>query len=166
MIRFHAHRHQFVVLFALLSLMVLGGTVTSAASDPASAAPILSGVVNTTGAPGTVTVTGKGFTSGGAVSVALYDRWSAKLHETRFTTAVPAFHGPNGSQDPAVGYSPGGILSEAFGGLCGAPVMVRAYDWQTAQWSNWLDVESTTASPAFYGPNGGLDPAVGFSRIC
>jgi hypothetical protein len=52
----------------------------------------------------------------------------------------PVF-GPNGSQDPASGYVPGNPGREVALNLCGTAVMVRAYDAQTAVWSNMLDVD-------------------------
>ena len=172
MTRSHARRRPLVPLLALLGLVALGGASAGAvaAADPAAPpglvgpVPILTGAGATAGSPGTVTVTGEGFTVGGAVYVALYDRWGATLHEHRSTTADRAVYGPNGSQDPAVGFRRGGTLSEAFGGLCGATPMAWAHDRGTARWSNWLDVDP--AGLAHHGPNGSQDPALGFSPGC
>jgi hypothetical protein len=120
MARSHVRR-RLVMLLALSSLMVLGRATASAEVDPDSAS---------------------GLGSAGPVLTG---------------------YGPNGSQDPALGFRRGGTSSDAFGGLCRATAMVRAYDRQTARWSNWLDVES---GPAVYGPNGSQDPALGFRPGC
>ena len=90
--------------------------------------------------PGTVNVTGNGFTAGGWVYVALYDRWGAKLYETRWLNASATVFGPDGSQDPAAGFVRGGAVNESFANLCDAQAMVRAYDQQSSTWSNWSDV--------------------------
>lgn len=55
--------------------------------------------------------------------------------------AHEAVYGPNGSQDPAQGYVAGDDSQERAA-ACAAPLMVRAFDQQTASWSNLLDVDS------------------------
>lgn len=50
-----------------------------------------------------------------------------------------AIYGPNGSMDPAQGYIPGNGADQI---LCDQPLMVRAFDNQTAAWSNLVDVDS------------------------
>jgi hypothetical protein len=52
----------------------------------------------------------------------------------------PVF-GLNGSQDPASGYLRGNPGHAVARNLCGAEVMVRAYDAQNAAWSNVLDID-------------------------
>ena len=162
---------RFVLLLAVSSLAVLGPATSRAAAEvsgggeASGAGPVLTGAAGTGQGPGTVLVTGERFTASGEVYVALYDRWGAQLHETRWTTAGLAAYGPNGSADPAVGFRPGGAVGEAFGGLCGATAMVRAYDQRTARWSNWLDVDAAAAGLSSYGPNGSADPALGFRSV-
>ena len=144
-----ARRRRLVLVLAFVSLVALASTATSdvAAPDPAAptgsarAVPALTGASAAGQRSGTITVTGETFTPEGRVYVALYDPWGATLYETRWLTASPTVYGPNGSSDPAAGFSRGGVLREAFGGLCGATPMVRAYDEATATWSNWLDVD-------------------------
>ena len=169
MIRPHARR-PLVPLLALLGLVAFGGTTAAAAArsagPAAGGAPVLTGVVASARSPGTVAVAGEGFTPGGGVYVALYDRWGAAPRETRWTAASRAAHGPNGRADPARGFRRGGGLSEAFGVACGAEAAARAYDGATARWSNWLDVDPAAARPARYGPNGSADPALGFRPGC
>jgi len=53
-----------------------------------------------------------------------------------------AIYGPNGSQDPAQGYIPGSSLSEAASTYCEQALMARAFDQNTASWSNLVDVAS------------------------
>lgn len=50
-------------------------------------------------------------------------------------------YGLNGSQDGALGSVPGGANDDIVGSFCGSALMVRAYDAQTAQWTNVLDVD-------------------------
>lgn len=61
-----------------------------------------------------------------------------ELFETRWVTVSGTVYGPNGSQDSAVGYKEGA----AFASMCGATVMVRAFDQVSDSWSNLLDVDA------------------------
>ena len=141
-----SRRRRPVLLLALLGLAALGGAATGGIAaanpaDPSRSVPALIGASAMGERPGTITVTGEAFTPGGRVYVALYDQWGATLHETRWVTASGTVYGPNWSADPAAGFSRGGVLREAFGDLCGATPMARAYDQATATWSNWLDAD-------------------------
>ena len=167
-------RRPLVLLLVLSGLAAFGGTASAAATADdradrtgrAGVAPILTGAAAIAGAPGTIAVTGEGFTPGGAVVVVVYDRWGATPVEIRSATASRNSYGPNGSQDPAIGFKRGGILHEALRHPCGAAASVRAYDRESAAWSNWLDVDATAVRPARYGPNGSADPALGFRPGC
>jgi hypothetical protein len=117
-------------------------------------------------APGTVRVTGEGFTPDGLVYVALHVRGDAAPREARWTAASRAAYGPNGSADPALGFRPGGTLSETVPAPCGAEAAARALDGRTARWSNWLDIDLASARPARYAPNGSTDPARGYRSGC
>lgn len=128
-----------------------------------SAAPIPQAI-------GAVSIAGTGFTPGGAVFVALHNSWGVERHEPRWLVASTSTYGPNGSQDPALGYRPGGTIGAVFGmsyvihgpdgsqdpargyvtvgatgevvgSLCGDPLMARAYDAGTGEWSNVLDID-------------------------
>ena len=138
MSRFHIRR-PVVVLLMLAGVMVLGPSTTSA-THPTGILPTLTDAVATTRESGTITVRGEGFSPGGQVYVALYDRWGNTLHETRWVTASSTVYGRDGRADPAAGFHRGGTLDEVFAHLCDATPMVRAYDQETATWSNWLDV--------------------------
>lgn len=129
-----------VLLLALLSLVAVAPASTTHATHPASPLPTLTSVAAPTRTLGTIEVMGKGFSPGGKVYVALYDRWGATLHETRWVTGSATVYGRDGSTDPAAGFHQGGTLREVFAHLCDATPMVRAYDQETATWSNWLDV--------------------------
>jgi hypothetical protein len=96
---------------------------------------------------GSLSVTGERFTTGGRVYVAIYDQMGAKLYETRWVTATPAI---------AIGPAGGGALSTTFNGLCGADVLIRAYDQDTALWTNWLESAPLCDQPSAglgYGPH-------------
>ena len=131
--------------------------------------PVLS-IATTVRPPATmVRVAGQGFTPGGRVYIAVYDRWGVDVYTNIWTTAtdgsegvtdsqnsnpgeaqvgsvdavfalVPiVVHGPNESQDPDQDFMPG-VDQPIIGFTCGRDLMVRAYDQQLAAWSNLLDV--------------------------
>jgi hypothetical protein len=116
-----------------------------------------------------VVVEGEGFTPDGLVYVVVYDRWGEDVYGHVWATAAHGNFGVSGSQDPnlgyiaagtldividlspAVTYSPNGFQIPTTGvglgagqaiaaGACGRDLMVRAYDQQSAAWSNLLDV--------------------------
>jgi len=168
-----------LVILGLIALGTPSGYAHTAQGRLATS-PLL---VMAAGAPpaGSALVTGQGFTAGGSVYVALYDRWSTsgtQHYETRWVTASETTFGANGSHDPAQGYIAGGTISEHFGASetvygpngsqdpatgyvqgtseisvdtsgsvgivvgsrCDTSVMVRAYDTESATWSNMLDL--------------------------
>jgi hypothetical protein len=158
------HNRFFVVaLLALFTLANLFGRVEAA---PSPAAPAIALDVSHAFSPGTIMVDGQGFTPGGRVYIALYDRWGVALHETRWVTATSVLYGSDGSQDPARGFTAGGTVRERFTGLCGTELMARAYDAATQTWSAELDVNATNAGSAVYGPDGSQDPARGYRPAC
>jgi hypothetical protein len=172
--RLQFYRRQLVLMLALVGLVALGSPIAHAEQAPQVApaiSPFLSAASAVAQAPGSVLVTGRNFTPGSRVYVALYDQWGMELYETRWVTASETIYGPNGSQDPATGFSRGGVIaetfgasptvyrpfgsqdpatsyvpveavSEPFGSLCGTTAMVRAWDVGTAAWSNLLDVQA------------------------
>src|SRR5262249_13957985 len=117
--RIRRYRASIVVALTLVGLMLVstlsagaapglgrsgfGGSVAAGGST----GPELTAALATDGAPGSIAVSGRYFTPGGRVYVALYDVWGATLYETRWTDAAASNFGPNGSQDPAVGYVAG-----------------------------------------------------------
>ena len=136
------------VLFALLSLV----PVSTTTAQGTVSVPVLS-VATPVSLPSTlIAVQGDGFTPGGLVYIAVYDRWGETLHQRVWAVAGHGQGGVGGSHDPSLGYVPAGTLDvvidhaspggdEATGGIsCGRDLMVRAYDQQAAAWSNLLDV--------------------------
>jgi hypothetical protein len=115
-----------------------------------AAVPSLTDVSATTQTARLFTVTGKDFTAGGRVYLAIYDQMGAQLYETRWISAsVPllAAIGPTGHEAASIsGTGRGGTLREAFANLCGATAMMRAYDLETVTWSTWLTVEPACAA--------------------
>ena len=100
--------------------------------------------ISLTSVDGMIVVSGENFTPGGDTYVAVYDLMGATLYETRWSQATP-LHTITGPRADVPEAQPntratGGLLFERFAGLCGATVMVRAYDVQTSLWSNWLEV--------------------------
>ena len=150
-----------VVLLALLAAASLSGRAAPSATGPA----ILL-TASHAASPGSVVITGAGFTPGGRVDLVLSDRWGVNRYEARWTTASPTVDGVDGSQDPARGFFPGGTVSERFDGLCGATLMARAFDGATQTWSAAMDVEMSNAGTAVYGPDGSQDPALGYRPAC
>lgn len=165
-----AMQARVMICFVLMFGFVVNGTGTTVSAQSA-APPQLRSAVSSAIAPASIVVTGDRFSPGGLVYIALYDGWGTTLHETRWVTANPTVHGPNGSQDPAHGFITGGHITESFEvvrqsvygangsqdpaqgyvvgdegtqapiSACDAPLMVRAFDGRTASWSNSLDVD-------------------------
>jgi hypothetical protein len=156
------HRFPYVLALALLSIVLIG----TGGAGATTAGPTLKGTAAVAGLPGSIAVTGDGFTPGGRIYVALYDLWGAKLLGTRWTAASPTVYGRDGSIDPAAGFAAGGALAVRFAGLCGATPMVRAYDEATETWSNLLDVDPTAVEIAHFGAGGSVDPARGYLPGC
>jgi len=103
---------------------------------------------------GTIAVTGEGFAAGGRVYVAIYDQMGATLYETRWTEATPAVSINDVPAVLQITHPSGGVLSETFGGLCGTEVLIRAYDQDTALWSNWLvTAPLCELAPQGFGPH-------------
>lgn len=160
------HHTSVVLTITLFSVLLAVGTVDRSQVSAADAGPALTDVSALASSPGTISVSGATFTPGGAVYVALYDPWGAALHETRWITASQTVYGPRGSTDPALGYRQGGTVRETFDGLCGSTVMVRAFDQETAMWSNWMNVDSTGTDSALYAEVGRPDPALTHLPAC
>lgn len=161
---------RLVLILVISSLVALGSSLVQAEGDRGVSPlpPLLVSASVAARTPGVVIVTGRGFTAGSDVYVAFYDAWGRQRYETRWVVASQAVYGPNGSQDPANGFSPGGIIRETFGAqeaiygpngsqdpangyvrqgsrfssMCDTTVMVRAFDEQQNTWSNILDVDA------------------------
>ncbi len=155
------------VTLGILSLVAVGSPVAFANDEQAPSVGLLLVIKTATASqPGSLLVTGHGFSPGGEVYVALYDQWGMELFETRWVTASGVVYGPNGTQDLSTGFNQGGTINEIFdgswaiygpngsrdpamghkegtavGSICGATVMVRALDQVSDSWSNVLDVD-------------------------
>jgi hypothetical protein len=129
---------------------LFGDESSGARSRQPAAVPRLVDVSATTQTGRLFTVTGKDFTPGGRVYLAIYDQMGAQLYETRWISAslpMLALMGPTGHEAASLpGSGHGGTLREAFANLCGATAMMRAYDLETVTWSNWLTVEPACAA--------------------
>lgn len=132
------HRHPIAFAITILGLVLFGSQLAhaSGAQTLPIASPLLTRAAAIQRLPGTMLVAGENFTPGGAVYVGFYDAWGRQLHEPRWVTASATVYGPDGSQDPALGFIRGGTITEVFG-----------------------------ASYVVYGPDGSQDPARGFSRV-
>jgi hypothetical protein len=136
--------HHVIVMLVASGLVAFGFSSGSAAA-PTISSPTLTSTQAWAPQAGTLVIAGESFTPGGVVFVALYDQWAEELYETRWIVAGLTTYGPDGSLDPATGYRQGGTFQEIFDGLCGAEVMVRAYDQVADAWSNVVDVEAGCA---------------------
>ena len=137
-------RSRFSALIALVLLGLMTFGAVSPQADAAASGPSIALDSVHVQTPGSIMVTGNGFTPGGRVYIAIYDPWGAHLYETRWVVAGPNYSARDGGVDPG-GQGPfiqGGGLSEVFANLCGAPVLVRAYDQRTATWTSWLNVQT------------------------
>ena len=136
-------RSLFAVVAALVGLAVLAGPVGADHHRDPAPVPTLTDVSATTRTPALFTVAGADFTAGGRVYLAIYDQMGATLYETRWVNATPS-----------IAITGGGMLSTTFNGLCGADVLIRAYDQHTGFWTNWLEsAPFCDAAPVGYGPH-------------
>lgn len=160
------------IIICLLLLLSVAPLAPQSGAAQSVLQPALTSATTSTALPDSIVVSGSGFTPGGPVYIALYDRWGATLHEARwviasepiyqptdsvdpglgfasggnireaFEMATATVYGPNGSQDPAQRYVAGDEGAQTFVSTCDAPLMVRAFDQQTNAWSNLLNVEA------------------------
>lgn len=171
-----------LILLATLSFL-LSSSGTAQIANPG---PLLQRVVISTPA-NFVTVTGQGFTPGGAVYIVVHDQWGEGLYPTVWTVASDATYGRFSSQDPAHGYiqagsiheqialssesiyGPNGSQDPAQGYVVGNPapvlgsgidLVVHAYDAHTRTWSNLVVAEVGTLSAVEIAPAPTADPAL------
>ena len=148
------HPRSLMSLLPLVLCLLLGGAIVraSASAFPAPdrdertpfASPVLTSAPTTFRPPHTHIVTGVDFTPGGRVEVELYDASETNLLETRSATATSSVYVRDWRDDPAdgsVGFTRAGVISETIALSCGSPAKVRAYDQQTARWSDWLELD-------------------------
>ena len=148
------HPRALLSLLPLVLCLLLGGAIVraSASAFPAPerdvrtpfASPVLTSAATTFRPPHTHIVTGVDFTPGGRVEIELYDASETNLRETRGATATSSVYVRDWRDDPAggsVGFTRAGVISETFALSCGASTKVRAYDQQTARWSDWLELD-------------------------
>jgi hypothetical protein len=102
--------------------------------------PVLTGTTCTDRTPGILVVSGEQFTPGGEVDVVLAGLGSTQPDLVRTVHATMPFFGPGGTADPALGFSPGGVIRAELGPYCGMTGMVWARDQPTATWSNGLAI--------------------------
>jgi hypothetical protein len=96
--------------------------------------------------PGSILVSGSGFTAGGDVFIGLYDQWGKQAYETRWVVASQPTYGLDGSLDPAAGYVSGGWVNEVFAIDCRSGIMIRAHDRASGIWTDVLDIEVYTSN--------------------
>lgn len=94
---------------------------------------------------GAISLTGLDFAAGHKVFIAVYDVMGAKLYPTKWITAdtsykITGMSDTSPEAHPIVSPYPTGTFHETIDGLCGANVLVRAYDATSEAWSNWINV--------------------------
>jgi hypothetical protein len=144
-------RTQLFTLFLLLTGIISVSGAAIAAPDDQAIVPLISSASTSTASQGTIVVSGAHFTPGGDVFIAIHGRRGEIVQESRWTTASVAPMTINGVADPVVEAYPGGILFEIFDHLGDQPVTVRAFDRQTATWSNPLEINAA-GTLAVHGP--------------
>jgi hypothetical protein len=166
---FNLWRNRTLIFLLVLTVVLPLSRDSTATGQVIRSMPVLS-IAAAEGPPATmVRVAGEGFTPGGRVYIAVYDRWGVDVYENVWTTAADgteqvtgnqdhnpgdalpgtvdevvalvsiAVDGPNETQDPDQDFMPG-VDQPIIGFTCGRDLMVRAYDQQIATWSNLLDV--------------------------
>jgi hypothetical protein len=144
MTRSHSRRIRQLVLALVLLLAFV--PFSQSAAQPATVRPLLIiGSVSALDAPGSILVSGAGFTAGGDVFIGLYDQWGKYVQESRWVVASQPTYGLDGSIDPAAGYVSGGLVNETFAIDCRSGVMVRAHDRSSGIWTEVLDVDVFTS---------------------
>jgi hypothetical protein len=144
----------------LIFLLLLVSLLPQAAAGAQSTAPILSHARTTAPVSTLLLIEGHGFTPGGLVYLAVYDRWGVENHAHVWTVASPAVFGPNGSADPALGYVPAGTIQETIDLF--AATVYGPNGSQDPALGYTPGFDAVQASAAVYGPNGSADPALGY----
>lgn len=163
---FHGRVRVLASLLFLLSMAAANASVATAA-QPITVNPVLGSATASDDEPETLVISGHGFSPGGLVYIVLYDHWGTQLYETRWVTASERLYQPTDSFDPgrAFVFDLGGDIEESFaipaaaeaayaavehgggrsttmaGVSCDMVMMVRAFDRDTATWSNLLDAD-------------------------
>ncbi len=128
-------------LAMMFSLGVAAMFMVGSAQETRTTMPLLNGVNSLSLEEGTVVVSGTNFTPGGDVFIAIQDMWGVTSLETRWTSASNHITAITRSDEPNLGFHPGGTVYETFDHLCGQVVTVRALDAQTGTLSNPLDLD-------------------------
>jgi hypothetical protein len=162
-------RHLILVV-ALLGLVITGSPPVVAAATagnvPSAPLPVLA-VLPAQPSPGSVIITGRNFTPGGAVYVALYSPWGKVPFASdpivaRWVIASPTrdrderpsrvvgrgtvrevfgpAEGPGYRLDGHRDPAGGWVPGTGVGKLCGPQTMARAYDQETNAWSELVPV--------------------------
>lgn len=139
MISFSSSRRNWVLALVSFTLMVTGLTTSFAAAQTESSRSMEIRHTSIPAQPGTVIISGSGFTPESDIYIALYDQWGVRHHETRWVTGSATLY----NQYPGTGIVLGGAFAETFEELCGTTAMVRAYDQATDSWSDWQDIATS-----------------------
>jgi hypothetical protein len=104
------------VLSLLLVVLFWGSSSVPAVAQTEPASPVLNAVVASTTQPGTIMVSGTGFTQGGLVFIVIHDQWGNSNHENRWVVASKFTYQPPQDVDPDEGFSfdTGGNIGEVF----------------------------------------------------
>jgi hypothetical protein len=114
---------------------------------------------------GVAVIHGEGFSPGGIVYLAIYDRWGLDEQQHVWTVATDGALGPDGSVDPARGYASVGTVSEVISiipedtyGPNGSQDPAQGYVAADSGITRAIFAEEVT-----YGPHGSQDPAQGYT---
>ena len=151
---------QRVIICLLFLISLVPHALVPAASAQGSGSPVLS-IASAVALPSTLlTVRGDGFSAGGLVYLAIYDRWGVEVHEHVWTVATTAHFGANGSIDPAQGYVAAGAINELFDLAPGT--VFGANGSQDPAHGYTAGFDTASAAEDLYGANGSQDPAQGY----
>ena len=141
----------FMLALAPLSLILVG-------AQPVSANPLLVNASIVSRPSGQIAIHGEGFSPGGIVYIAVFDRSGQDVQYNAWAVATEAVYGPNGSSDPAQGYVAAGTINEVIS-LDSSPVYGPHGSQDPAWGFNGVIPLVPTAT---YGPHGSQDPAQGY----
>jgi hypothetical protein len=154
-------RNRVIICLLFLMSILPSSLAPSAAAQSTATAPVLARAAAIAPPTMAITVVGHGFSPGGLVYVAIYDRWGVDQYNHVWVTATSTAYMPTSSIDPGlsshvvagsvrividlfpeIAYGPNGFQDPAQGYTGGA--------------------DAVQAPGAIYGPHGSQDPAQGY----
>lgn len=155
------HPNAMTLMWAVLLLILASSWVSPvpAGAHTVLSLPTLLPATIVSPPSGVVAIHGEGFSPGGLVRIAVYNRQAVDMRNV-WTVATAAVHGPNGSADPAQGFAEAGTISELMSLF---PTATYGPNGSQDPAQGYVGANAV-AEDVIYGPNGSQDPAQGYSK--